>query len=89
MDDTRTHWIPFAVLSVLALVGVSFALRGEFAMSAVFALLFLGYTIIRAKLLLRRPLPGWSERIQVIGYVLVLAGILVFILTIIAQNRHS
>ncbi len=88
MDSTRTHWIPFAVLSVLALVGVSFALRGEFAVSAVFALLFLGYTFIRAKYLFRRPLPGWSDKIQFIGYVLVLAGILVFILTIIAQNRH-
>ena len=74
MDKTGSPWIFPIVLVAFTLTGIISAIRGNYILSGVFALYFIGYFVIRGRDRLRIPKWRIPESVWRAGFVLIFAG---------------
>jgi hypothetical protein len=86
MNRDHTNWIFPPVLFAFALTGIIFAIRGEYLLSGIFALFFLGYFVIRASDKLKRPLVRIPRNVRHAGFVLIIAGYSFYLLYLIFRR---
>ena len=86
MDRAGAQWVFPIVLFAFALIGIISAIRGEYLLSGIFALCFLGYFVIRVSDKLEKPLLRISDNVQGAGLVLVLAGYSFYLLYLIFRR---
>ena len=87
MNRGRTHWIFPVVLGAFALTGIISAIRGEYLLSGIFALCFIGYFVIRASDKLEKPFARIPENVRRAGLVLILAGYSFYLLYLIFRQQ--
>ena len=78
MNGRSYTWIPWLVSICLIFGGIIAAARKEYMLSGSFALYFIGYSIIRASSLLRRPNMQISPALRLLGFALVITATFFF-----------
>ncbi len=86
MNRDRANWIFPLVLFAFALTGIIFAIRGEYLLSGIFGLFFLGYFVIRASDRLEKPIVRIPENVRRAGFVLIIAGYSFYLLYLIFRR---
>jgi hypothetical protein len=89
MEEGNLNGMRIVLLLLLAIVGVHAAIRGEYLLSGIFALIFTAYLIIRMPGFQQWSMTKLSEKTRRIGYFAVLTVLVLYILYALMQRLNK